>query len=363
MKQTLLILLLVAIVIFTQAQPPAGYYNTASGKTGAQLKTALYNIIKGHTEVSYSAIWNAFYTTDKKQNGKVWDMYSDIPGGTPPYEYTLGSDQGASSGTEGCCYNREHSFPKSWFGDVAPMNVDIFHIYPTDVNVNSNRGNLPYGTVKTPTWTSKNGSKKGSCSAPGYTSEVFEPINEYKGDFARTYFYMATRYENIISNWHSKDNNGEAVLQPNSFPVFENWILNLLLTWNTSDPVSQKEIDRNNAVYAIQKNRNPFIDHPEYASLVWGTNTGVTDEYYRLALQVYPNPASEMCTVTLPSDFNQQNTIFTVYSSTGVPVFAPVSISGEKAVLNLENTPPGFYLIRLANGNNNAIYQARIIKK
>jgi endonuclease I len=365
MKQTLLVLLFIAIVIITKAQPPAGYYNTASGKTGAELKTALYNIIKGHTQVSYTpGVWNAFYTTDKKPNGKVWDMYSDIPSGTPPYEYTLGSDQGSSSSTEGCCYNREHSFPKSWFGDVPPMNVDIFHIYPTDVTVNNARGNMPYGTVSAPRWTSMNGSKIGPCSASGYSGEVFEPIDEYKGDFARTYFYMATRYENIISTWHSNDNNnGEAVLQANSFPVFETWILNLLIKWNTTDPVSQKEVNRNNAVYAIQKNRNPYIDHPEYANSVWGTNVGISDSPAQVALQVYPNPVSDACSVTLPSDYNQQNSGFAVYSSTGIPVFAPVTISGNKATLNLENLPSGFYLVRLATNNFNTFYQARIIKK
>ena len=101
MKTTLLSFLLIAILVITKAQAPPSYYNTASGKSGAELKTALYNIIKGHTQVSYTpGVWNAFYTTDKKANGKVWDMYSDVPGGTPPYEYTLGSSQGSASNVE-----------------------------------------------------------------------------------------------------------------------------------------------------------------------------------------------------------------------------------------------------------------------
>lgn len=363
MKKTLLSLLLITILVIAKAQIPAGYYDNATGKTGATLKTALYNIIKGHTEVSYTpGVWNAFYTTDKKPNGKVWDMYSDIPGGTPPYEYTLGSDQGSSSATEGCCYNREHSFPKSWFGDVAPMNVDIFHIYPTDVTVNSKRGNMPYGTVSSPTWTSKNGSKVGSCSAPGYTGEVFEPINEYKGDFARTYMYMVTRYENVVVSWNSITD-AQPTLNGTTFPCFDTWILNVLLAWNAADPVSDKEIARNNAVYAIQHNRNPYIDHPEYVNSVWGTNVGITDTPTQVALQVYPNPVSETCNITLPPEFNQQNNVFTVYSSTGAPVFAPLTVTGDKAFLNLENLPSGFYLLRLALNNYSTIYQARIIKK
>lgn len=363
MRITLLSLLLTFVLITTKAQPPANYYSAATGKMGAELKTALYNIIKVHDQVSYTpGVWNAFYTTDKKQNGKVWDMYSDIPGGNPPYEYTLGSDQGSSSATEGCCYNREHSFPKSWFGDVAPMNVDIFHIYPTDVNVNSKRSNYPYGPVSSPTWTSKNGSKLGPCSAPGYTGTVFEPIDDYKGDFARTYFYMVTCYENLIVSWYA---NAEAkpVLNATTFPAFNPWLLNVLLAWNAADPVSSKETNRNNAVYAIQHNRNPFIDHPEYVSMIWGSNTGITDQNQPVALQVYPNPASSSCTITLPAGFTQQNDAFVVYSSTGTPVYAPFTVTGAQANIDLSHLPSGFYLLRLALNNQHTAYQARIIKK
>jgi len=363
MKRTLLTFLLITILVITKAQIPTGYYNAATGQTGAALKTALYNIIKGHTAVSYTpGVWNAFYTTDKKSNGKVWDIYSDVPGGTPPYEYTLGSSQCGTYSVEGDCYNREHSFPKSWFGDVAPMNVDIFHLYPTDGKVNGQRSNYPYGTVSSPSWTSKNGSKLGPCSAPGYTGIVFEPIDEYKGDLARTYFYMVTRYENVVVSWNSNAE-AQSTLNGTAYPCFDTWILNVLLAWNAADPVSDKEIARNNAIYAIQHNRNPYIDHPEYVNSVWVLNTSITNEYAKVALQVYPNPVSDICTVTLPSDFNQQNSAFTVYSSTGIPVFAPVTISGDKALLNLENAPSGFYLVRMMNDNYSTIYHARIIKK
>jgi hypothetical protein len=243
------------------------------------------------------------------------------------------------------------------------MVADMFHIYPTDGKVNGMRNNYPYGTVSSPTYTSANGSKLGPCTFPGYTSTVFEPIDEYKGDLARGYLYMATRYENLIAGWQSNGNANE-ILNGTQFPCFDPWFLNLLLTWNAADPVSQREIDRNNKIYtSYQHNRNPYIDHPEYANLVWGINTGLSDEYSKVALQVYPNPVSEMCTVSLPADFNQQNTAFTVYSSTGTPVFAPVTVSGDKAVLNLENSPSGFYLVRLENDKNGIIFQARIIKK
>ena len=260
------------ILSAVSGQVPPGYYNAAAGKTGEALQIALYNIIKGHTVVSYTpGVWNAFYSTDAKSNGKVWDMYSDIPGGTPPYEYTFGTSQCGTGGggAEGDCYSREHSFPKSWFGDVAPMNTDLFHIFPTDQYVNNMHNNNPLAVVGTATAISLNGSKKGGCATPGYSGTVFEPIDSYKGDFARAYFYMATRYENVIATWPAIDPIGANVLDGTSYPAFQTWYLNLLIQWNTQDPVSAKEIARNDSVYKIQHNRNPFIDHPEYVAAVW----------------------------------------------------------------------------------------------
>jgi len=248
---------------------PAGYYNTATG-TGATLKTQLYGIVSGHTAKSYDYLWTAFQTTDDKINGKVWDMYSDNPSGTAPYEFTFITKQCGTYDNEGDCYNREHSMPASWFNDATPMYSDLFHLYPTDGKVNGIRSNYPFGEVGTATWTSANGSKLGNCNYSGYSGVVFEPIDAYKGDFARTYFYMATRYQDVIAGWYANSTEANAVLQNNAFPVFESWFLNMLGEWHVADPVSQKEIDRNDAVYAIQHNRNPFIDHPEYVYSVWG---------------------------------------------------------------------------------------------
>lgn len=275
-KKLLFVAFLLVKFSFLFAQIPNGYYNNAIGKTGENLQIALYNIIKGHTVLSYTpGIWNAFYTTDKKINGKVWDMYSDIPGGTPPYEYILGTDQCGNASAEGDCYSREHSFPKSWFNNVSPMDVDLFHIYPVDQYVNNMRSNNPYAKVNSPTWTSLNGSKKGPCATPGYTGTVFEPRDEYKGDFARTYFYMATRYENVIATWPAYDPLGATVLNGTSFPAFKTWYVDLLIAWHNADPVSQKEIDRNNEIYNnYQHNRNPYIDHPEYVASVWSSGSG-----------------------------------------------------------------------------------------
>lgn len=262
---------------FCHGQIPSGYYNSAEGLNGAALKTALYNIIKDHTVRSYDQIKEDFETTDDKPNGKVWDMYSDIPGGTPPYQYDFGSDECGSYNSEGDCYNREHSWPASWFNDASPMYSDMFHVVPADGYVNNRHGNYIIAEVNSATWTSMNGTKLGSCATSGYSGTVFEPIDAYKGDFARAYFYMVTRYENKVVSWSSNATVSN-ILVNNTFPAFETWYLNMLADWHVADPVDQKEIDRNDAIYTFQDNRNPFIDHPEYVYAIWGVGASTIPE-------------------------------------------------------------------------------------
>jgi endonuclease I len=284
------------------AQIPAGYYDPADGLSGTTLQQALHNIIDGHTVRSYTQLWTDMQTTDKKANGKVWDMYSDIPGSTPPYEFTFVSDQCGTYAVEGDCYNREHSFPKSWFNDASPMYSDLFHLYPTDGKVNGIRSNYPFGETSSPTKTSLNGSKLGPCSYPGYTGVVFEPIDDYKGDFARTYFYMATRYYGEDSGWLGSD------MVDGSQP--KTWALNMLLEWHTNDPVSSKETDRNDDVYGIQGNRNPFIDHPEYVDCIWGSNCGTSPQISSIVTN--PTNPAESETVNVSATITDDGTISTV---------------------------------------------------
>jgi len=262
------------------SQPPAGYYNSTAGLSGQELKTALHNIIKNHTVLSYSSLPFHFADTDLKPNGKVWDIYSDLPG-NPPYEYTYTTTLCASASGEGICYNREHTFPRSYVGgDVPPMFSDLFHVYPVDAYVNLRRSNYPYGVVNNPAHTFMNGSKLGLNSTPGYSDTVYEPINAYKGDLARTYLYMATRYEDLISSWSANSIFADAILNETSFPAFEPWFLAILISWHNADPVSQKEIDRNNAIYAKQGNRNPFIDEPDFVQRIWGDGFDPEPQYH-----------------------------------------------------------------------------------
>jgi endonuclease I len=262
MRKYLLLSIASFCVATTFATEPSGYYSSCENLSGANLLTALYNTVSAHTTVSYSGLWTLYQKTDVHPNGKIWDMYSTK-------EWTYKSEQCGSYKNVGDCYNREHSFPKSWFNDDSPMVSDAFHIYPTDGKVNGQRSNYPYGECANgTTLSSYNGidalGKLGTCTFSGYTGTVFEPDDQYKGDFARSYFYMAAAYNDRISGWTSK------MLNNTSYPAFDTWAINLLLKWHRQDPVSEKEINRNEAVYAAQKNRNPFIDHPELVEYIWG---------------------------------------------------------------------------------------------
>ncbi len=253
---------------------PAGYYDAAAGLNCGPLKTALFNIIStNYNQLTYAQVWTAYLTSDLHRNDAntadiIWDMYSDNPLGAEPYTYTYGTNQCGNYNSEADCYNREHSFPKSWFNDAYPMYTDLNHLFPTDGYVNGRRGNQPYGTVSAPTWTSLNGSKLGPNTYPGFTGVVFEPRSEYKGDLARGQLYMATRYENLVAGWQGNGNAND-VLSGTSYQAFDSWYLKMLFAWHNADPVSAKEIARNNVVYTLQANRNPYIDHPEYVYLAW----------------------------------------------------------------------------------------------
>ncbi len=254
------------------AQIPDGYYDNAEGLEGYVLKTALHNIIKsGHNNQGYNALYDAYEEGDTDPNdGYVWDMYSENPTGTDPYNYTHHQNTCGNYSNEGDCYNREHLFPQGIFDSSSPMKSDYHHVVPSDGKVNGLRSNHPFGEVGSANTTTLNGSKSGFCSSPGYSGIVFEPIDEYKGDIARSMLYFATRYEDRVASW------SHAMINGTSNQVYSDWFLDVLLAWHAQDPVSEKETVRNDAGYDFQGNRNPFIDHPEWVECIWtGTCTGV----------------------------------------------------------------------------------------
>jgi len=305
--------LLLFVFTATFAQIPSGYYSTATG-TGYTLKTQLYNIIKGHTDNGYAGLYTTYQTSDVdnfyENDGTVLDMYSENPAGTDPYNYSTGTTQRCGSySVEGDCYNREHIIPQSVFNEQSPMVSDAHFITPTDGKVNGVRSNYPHGVVSTPTYISQNGGKLGPNSTSGYSGTVFEPINEFKGDIARMYFYFATRYENTVAGYTY------AMFDGSSNKVFTTAFLNILLAWNAQDPVSAREIARNNAIYARQNNRNPYIDHPEYVNQIWNPSADTQAPTAPTSLASTTKTATSITVAWNASTDNVGVTGYNVYSN------------------------------------------------
>lgn len=268
MKRKLSILALL-VGVFLYAQVPMGYYDGTAGLTGYQLKSKLSEIIsKNYKDNGYSGLWETFKTSDLdkyyEKDETILDIYSENPFSTDAYNFKVGVDQCGAYKKEGDCYNREHIVPQSVFSKKSPMRNDAHFVLPTDGEVNNRRGTLPFGEVSNAIYTSKNGSKIGTNTTLGYAGQVFEPIDEFKGDIARTILYFATRYENQIPSFSITE-----ILDGTSTQSITKWQLDVLLKWHNQDPVSQRERDRNEAIYKRQNNRNPYIDNPEWANIVW----------------------------------------------------------------------------------------------
>lgn len=273
-----------AIAFGVNAQYKKGYYDKMNGKKKELLKQAAKESVQAHTTLVYSDLPTYWQYTDvypQLVNGckRWWDMYSDIM-------YLINKGQTGKASFSANKMQREHSVPKSWWklnGSVeyTPAYSDMWNLYPSDASANQAKLNYPLGLTKTTTF--NNGVTKVGGAMTGYgggSANVFEPADEYKGDFARAYMYMATVYDDI--NWCVN-----YMYQKNSYPTLVPWAQTMLLQWCRQDPVDQKEIDRNNTVEQYQGNRNPFVDFPELAEYIWGTRTSET---FYLADQPDVNP-------------------------------------------------------------------------
>jgi len=275
MKQSYFYLTLLCSLTLS-AQAPTTYYNSANGLTGYALKTELSTIItNGYNERTYGELLTLYQTSDidvyYENDNTILDMYSERPAGVDAYSYTFNQNCGATITNEGDCYNREHIFPQGFFNQRQPMRSDAHHVVPSDGFVNGRRSNLPFGMVGTNPETTSNGSKRGFSITTGFTGEVFEPIDEFKGDIARALLYFATRYEANFNDttWDSSSASPNDPRDGTQNRWYEQWYINLLLDWHAQDPVSQKEIDRNNAVFVYQNNRNPYVDNPQWVTAIW----------------------------------------------------------------------------------------------
>ena len=312
--------LLLTTAYSLSADAPDGYYDRAEGLNKGALLQALEDIVGSHTALSYDDLWDLYYESDVRDDGTIWDMYATT-------RFRPGADQCGNYTGIGDCYNREHSMPKSWFNEQRPMYTDAFHLYPTDGRVNGQRSNHPFGECANGSYVPSSGSNRalgrlGRSTFPGYSGTVFEPDDEYKGDFARTYFYMAAAYNSRISSWQYNDG-ARAQLAGNSYPCFSSWSVEMFMQWHREDPVSEKEINRNEVVYEWQHNRNPFIDHPELAEYIWGDRKG---EGW------VPGGGTTEPQITQPS---QGEVVDLGITSVGQPVSTKVTIKGRNLTQNL----------------------------
>lgn len=321
MKRILLLCFLLPALVFSQI--PAGYYDGTSSLTGYALKTKLHEIISSKninwhygdlTEFYNKTDLDKYYDHDASNTTILLDIYSEIPNGPDVYEYTVANVTG-SANAEGQGWNREHMMPQSTFNSNYPMYSDLFYVIPTDARINQLRSNYPYGIAKTttaPFYTFTNGSRISANGTPGsgYTGRVYEPIDEFKGDIARSLLYFAVRYEGKLGlfNYYNGTSaaNDRSPLDGTEEKAFEDWYLAMLLQWHNQDPVSQREIDRNNEVYALQKNRNPFIDYPQWVNAIWNqtansvepqapTNLSITQtSAYFVNLSWTPSPDADV---------------------------------------------------------------------
>ncbi len=267
-KHILLIFLFFSVSAWTLAAPKSGHYVNLDGKSGKTLFDQVSSIAnKGYKSLGYNGLWTAYASTDADDNGYIIDMYGGC-------KFKLYSKQCGTYSDECDCYNREHSIPQSWWGKgTFGIGCDVFHIVPTDGKVNGMRGNCPFGEVanhKSASY-SYNGNYLGSSSSEfGTTTKVFEPKDEYKGDFARGYMGAMIKWK--LNNMNQSE--GKVMFTCNYTSTggygFTAYSIKLLMKWHREDPVSDKERKRNDGIEKTQGNRNPFIDYPYLAEYFWG---------------------------------------------------------------------------------------------
>ncbi|MCF8241686.1 MAG: endonuclease [Melioribacteraceae bacterium] len=263
------------------------YYSLTQNLWGEELKSTLTGIIDNHYSLGYTAARDNMYASIDNHGGSVECVYT---GRTAEFNTRAGANENS--------FNCEHTIPQSFFDSNEPMRSDIFHLYPTDVNANSRRSNYDFGIVTSGITWQEGGSKLGK-NAQNLT--VFEPRDVHKGDVARSHFYFMIRYDGSYDGYQNSQ-----VLEE----VFRQWHL--------SDTVDVGEKNRNQAIYNLQNNRNPFIDHPELVERIpkfFGTQS----------YQFHPEISLPLISIDMDTVFQSETSeyIFTI-ANTGM---AELSIS------------------------------------
>ena len=324
------------IINVTEAQIPPGYYDDAAGLTGDELKDALHEIIKNHDPPSYNDLRDFILKEsdeDPNNPNNVILLYSGISRDKDLFGGNVGE------------WNREHVWAKSHgdFGNNPPEGTDAHHIRPSDVQINSIRGNLDFDMGGDPV-----------PGAPGCKKDIdsFEPRDEVKGDVARMIFYMDVRYDG-----GSGELNLIVVDEVNTFPSPEHGKLSTLLEWHQQDPPDDFERNRNDVVYSYQENRNPFIDHPEFVEEIWGdpSSIHITEQVF---IRCYPNPAIDNLYI------EYQNNVTLTYSLLNIDgkQFMEGQIQAEKSLIDISLIRNGLFLLLIRDENNNVIKQFKVLK-
>lgn len=280
MKKHLFLILTVLFSVGMMAEDiPAGFYDAINGTQDSVLKSTLSLLVRGGERYEYGAnqyhtssnppawekgdlkaygTWQALPLTDMHPDGIVWDMYSNCVRYYP-------NKQGES----GCSLNIEHCLPKSWWGGtVNEAYKDLYNLNPSDQRANSQKSNYAPGHVTKGDKFNNGSFLMDSKSKSQYGYICWEPEAQYRGDFARTYFFMATAYEYLEWTAYTE------YISSDSYLMFSDAIIQVLLDWHRADPVSDKECCRADRISDIQHNRNPFIDYPELVEYIWGNKKG-----------------------------------------------------------------------------------------
>ena len=342
-KKNLILSLILSISFSTFAQIPAGYYDSAAGLNETALKNALHNIIDNHTEYSYDDLRDFILeNTDEDPNNSnnIILLYT----GRSQAKSTFGG--GAND------WNREHTWAKSHgdFGETPPEGTDAHHLRPTDASVNSSRGNKDFD----------NGGSQHSEATGCYSDgDSWEPRDAVKGDVARMILYMAVRYEG-----DNGEHDLEVVDYVNSSPNGEPYHgkLSTLLAWNNADPVDAFEENRNNVIYGYQNNRNPFVDHPEYADLIWDYQSAINDNNIKNEVfSIYPNPAKGHFYINTTKKHNDIIDI-EIYNTVGGKAKTILNVDfNSKMQVDISELKQGVYFVKII-GNKESQLTKIVVK-
>lgn len=280
MKRFFSLSLAVLSLSLANADYKPGYYDDMDGTAKERLKEAAKRCVESHTKLSYTDLPNYWIVSDIYPDlydgeRRFWDMYSDNV-------YLIHDNQTGKQAFSANKMQREHSVPKSWWKnsskdvEYTPCYSDMWNLFPSDGSANNAKSNYPFGIVGTPSF--NNGVTKvgtPTSGTGGKAVKVFEPADRYKGDFARSIFYVVTVYDGIEwgAGYDQYGNPCNTMIEKNTYPTLTEWAMEMLLEWSRKDPVDEKEINRNDAVETCQGNRNPYVDFPELAEYVWGNKT------------------------------------------------------------------------------------------